>query len=251
MTERGARGAGSREMGYRTVVFDCDSTLVSVEGIDELAGPRIDQIRALTDLAMEGKIPLEEVYGRRLEVIAPTREQVRAIGDVYVRTVVPDAAEVIAALLWLEKDVRVISGGLLQPVVQVARHLGVAAERVAAVEIRFDADGGYAGFDRDSPLARSGGKAEVLRDWGVRRPSMLVGDGATDLEAAEAVDLFVAFMGVAFRPAVAAGADVVLRTPALAPVLALATSPEERDRLLRSSWAPLLRQGADLLPPLA
>jgi phosphoserine phosphatase len=251
MPERGTRGADPRGVGYRTVVFDCDSTLVSVEGIDELAGPRIEEIRALTDLAMEGKIPLEEVYGRRLELIAPTREQVRAIGDVYVRTMVPDAAEVVGALLWLDKDVRVISGGLLQPVAEVARHLGLGRDRVAAVEVRFDSHGAYQGFDRDSPLARSGGKAEVLRQWGVGRPAMLVGDGATDLEAAEAVDLFVAFMGVAFRPAVAAGADVVLQTPELAPVLLLAATPEEQERLRRSTWAPLLGRAEELLPQLA
>jgi hypothetical protein len=37
--------------------------------------------------------------------------------------------------------------------------------RVAAVDIHFDEDGGYRGFDEHSPLARSGGKREVMRLW--------------------------------------------------------------------------------------
>src|SRR5690606_29915235 len=42
--------------GFRSVVFDCDSTLSRIEGIDELAGPRLEEIRAMTDAAMQGAI---------------------------------------------------------------------------------------------------------------------------------------------------------------------------------------------------
>ena len=233
--------------GFRSVVFDCDSTLVRIEGIDELAGEKIEEIRKLTDLAMEGKIALEEVYGRRLAIIDPTREQVDAIGRAYVEALVEDARGVVAALRWLGKEVRVISGGLLPPVLAVATMLGIDAEKVAAVGISFDGEGRYLDYERDSPLARSGGKPDVLAKWGLPRPSLLVGDGATDLEGKAAVDFFAAFMGVVFRETVAAGADVVLTAPSLAPVLALAASPEDRDRLAASEWGPLLERGDALL----
>ena len=96
--------------GFGSVVFDCDSTLSDIEGIDELAGNHLGEIQALTSAAMEGRIPLEEVYGRRLEIIRPTRARVDAIGELYVQRLVPDAGETVAALRWLGKDVRVISG---------------------------------------------------------------------------------------------------------------------------------------------
>lgn len=233
--------------GFSSVVFDCDSTLVAIEGIDELAGPRIEEVRRLTDLAMDGSIALEEVYGRRLAIIDPTRDQVDAIGRAYVEALVADAREVVAALLWLGKEVRVISGGLRPPVEAVARALGIGPDRVAAVGIVFEADGRYRDFERDSALARSGGKPEVLARWGLARPALLVGDGATDLEGRSAVDCFAAFMGVAYRPAVAAGADLVLNAPTLAPVLSLACSPGERERLASSEWAALLERGDALL----
>jgi phosphoserine phosphatase len=233
--------------GFASVVFDCDSTLAAIEGIDELAGPYAAQIAALTDAAMQGTVALEEVYGRRLEIIRPTRAQVEAIGRAYVDALVPDAREVVSALLWLGKTVRILSGGLRTAVDEVARAIGLPLEMVTAVGLEFADDGSYAGFETSSPVARSGGKTEVIRGWHLPRPALLVGDGATDLEARPAVDAFTAYMGVAFRPAVAAGADFVLRGQSLAPILALAATAEDRERLAASGWADLLARGdADL-----
>lgn len=226
--------------GFASVVFDCDSTLVAVEGIDELSGTFRDEIQQLTDLAMDGAVPLEEVYGRRLRIIRPTRAQVDAVTREYVRTLLPHARETVAALRWLGKTVRIISGGLRPAVVAVAKELGLTADDVAAVDISFDARGEYAGFETDSPLARGGGKAVVVQAWNLPRPSLLVGDGATDLEARPAVDAFAAFAGVVERAAVVAGADYVLRDRSLAPVLALACSAEDRARLAHTGWAGLL-----------
>ena len=233
--------------GFASVVFDCDSTLARIEGIDELAGAHADAIRALTEAAMQGTVPLEEVYGRRLDVIQPTRSQVAALGRAYVDGLVPDARGTVEALLWLGKAVRIVSGGLRPPVVEVARVLGITPEDVAAVGIDFDEAGSYAGFEHTSPLARSGGKATVLGGWNLPRPALLVGDGATDLEARPAVDAFAAYMGVAFRPAVAAGADFVLRDESLAAVLSLAASDADRERLRGSRWADLLARGDSAL----
>jgi phosphoserine phosphatase len=233
--------------GFASVVFDCDSTLARIEGIDELAGAHAAEIRALTDAAMQGLVPLEEVYGRRLEIIRPTRETVEDLGRRYVEGLVPDAREVVEALRWLGKQVRIVSGGLRPPVEAVARELGLPADAVAAVGIEFGADGSYGGFERESPVARSGGKTEVIGRWDLPRLSLLVGDGATDLEARPAVDAFAAYMGVAFRPNVAAGADYVLRDESLAPVLALAAGPDDRARLAAGRWADLLARGDSAL----
>jgi phosphoserine phosphatase len=233
--------------GFRSIIFDCDSTLSAIEGIDELAGPHRAEVQALTDAAMAGEVPLEEVYGRRLEIIRPTRERIEALGRAYIDAAVPDAVDTVNALCWLGKEVRILSGGLRPPVEAFARTLGLRTGMVAAVEIHFDDDGEYAGFDDRSPLARSGGKAEQIRRWDLPRPVLLVGDGATDAEARPAVDAFVAYMGVALRPAVAEAADVVLHDPSLAPVLALAAGQRERKRLLRPPWAALLARGLALL----
>jgi len=206
------------------VIFDCDSTLSTVEGIEELSAGHREEVEALTRAVMHGEIRLEEVYARRLELARPDRAAVQALGRRYVEHMVADAPEVVAALRDAGVVVRVLSGGLLPAVRVLAAELGIAAPDVAAVAVRFGDDGSYAGFDAASPLARAGGKAEVVRTWRptLRPPVMLVGDGMTDLEAQAVVDLFVAFAGVKDREPVTSAADVVVRAPSLAPVLSLA-----------------------------
>ena len=60
---------------YRTVFFDCDSTLTRLEGIDRLAGDR-PELAALTAAAMAGDARLEDVYRSRLELVRPGRDAV-------------------------------------------------------------------------------------------------------------------------------------------------------------------------------
>jgi phosphoserine phosphatase len=207
-----------------TVVFDCDSTLSSIEGIEELAGERVEEVAALTAAAMDGALPLEAVYGRRLDLVRPTRAELEALGARYMEHLVPDARATMAALREEGIQVRVISGGLLPAVLPFAQALGVSPEHVAAVDVRFDADGRYRGFDDASPLARAGGKRDLLTLWRREAPGpiMLVGDGATDLEAQPVVDVFVAYAGVVDRPAVTERAEFVLRAPSLLALLPLA-----------------------------
>ncbi len=216
---------------YRSVVFDCDSTLSALEGIEELAVEHRREVESLTDAAMRGEVVLDEVYGRRLELIRPDRDAVAGLVPRYIEGLVADAAETVAALAAAGVDVRVVSGGLLPAVLRLGRHLGLPDEAVAAVDVMFDDLGEFAGYDASSPAARAGGKAEVIRRWkqspaGLGEPVMFVGDGATDLEARPAVDLFVAYAGVIARPQVVEAAPVVIRSPSLAPVLTLALGPD-------------------------
>lgn len=219
-------------MRYRTVVFDCDSTLSALEGIEHLARGCRREVEELTEAAMRGEVPLDEVYGRRLELIRPSRADVEALVSAYIDALVEDAAGTVAALRGLGVDVRMVSGGLLPAVAGLARHLGLKDDSIAAVPIDFDDDGAYAGYDAAAPPARAGGKAEVVRRWkrdGLAEPIMFVGDGATDLEARDEVDLFVAYAGVVERPAVVAAAPVVVRSRSLAPVVPLALGTERPD----------------------
>lgn len=223
---------------YRTVVFDCDSTLSSIEGVDELGASHRAEIEALTNAAMSGALKLEDVYAKRLALIAPSRADVERIGALYVERAVPHARELVRALHALGKRVAIVSGGVTPAVLAIARALGIAERDVHAVALRFDARGTYAGFDETSPLARSGGKIDVLRALATpgARPLALVGDGITDLEAGEAeggADRFIAYGGVVKRAAVFARVRVTCETKSLAGLVPLLFSPAEVDALAR------------------
>lgn len=216
--------------------FDCDSTLSTIEGVDVLSGrispALLKEVHQLTQKAMDGEIPLAEVYEHRLIKIAPNRADLEAAGRGYVQNLVPDAKETLAALTSLGKTVGIISGGLRQPVVMLARELGVPEDCVFAVAALLDEDGNYRGFDRESPLWQNGGKPAVLGSRPKDQyPLLFVGDGATDLEAKPCVDLFVGFGGVVRRPTVEQNADVYITENSLRPVLDIGLTRDEKQRL--------------------
>lgn len=227
---RGDQALGSQ--AFASVWFDCDSTLTTIEGIDELATafrPHVaGRIAALTARAMDGTVPIDKVYGERLSLIAPTRAELDAIAARYVATTVPGAAEVVRRLRALGKTVGIVSGGLLPPVLALAGHLGVDPDRVHAVPIRFDAEGRYAGVATDSPLCRAGGKRELMAQLPDReRPAAFVGDGVTDLDTQGTVARFIGFGGVVRRPRVAEAAEVFVDGPSLLAILDLVLTPAE------------------------
>jgi phosphoserine phosphatase len=62
------------------VCFDVDSTVIREEGIDELAEfcGKGEEVSNLTKEAMGGAMTFQEALRRRLDIIKPTQEQIRA-----------------------------------------------------------------------------------------------------------------------------------------------------------------------------
>ena len=199
---------------FNTVVLDVDSTLTAVEGIDWLAARRppevAEQAARLTQQVMEGTIPLESVYGARLDLVKPSRADVEALGVAYVGAMAPESHSVIRELQSNGVDVHLMSGGLAPAVNYLAGHVGIALANVHAVDAYFDAAGRYSGFDRRSPLTRQSGKCELVALLDLAPPVLMVGDGMTDAEVIPAVKSFAAFTGFATRPAVVARADYTI-----------------------------------------
>jgi phosphoserine phosphatase len=198
-------------MPKKLIFIDCDSTLSSIEGIDELARLRGEdayrECENMTNRAMDGEIAIEDVYGARLELIKPTAAECEKIGQLYIDTVEPTAFECLAALRDKGWEPIIVSGGLTQAIAPFARHIGV--DRVRAVDLIFDEQGGYAGFDGNCPTSRMGGKMEVINSdrtaMGATQ-TVMVGDGSSDLETQPFVDLFIGYGGFLERAKVKAEA---------------------------------------------
>jgi HAD superfamily phosphoserine phosphatase-like hydrolase len=199
-------------------VLDADSTLTRIEGIDWLASRRGPETTALvaglTERSMAGEIPLDAVYGERLDLVRPSRADLAALVSAYVTGTVPGAMLVLDELRDRGVQVVVVSGGLFQAVAPFVRALGVCADHVRAVNVEFDDEGAYAGFDHASPLTTQHGKRDVARelleDPRFVRPMLAVGDGATDAAMRGVADAFAAFTGVVRRETVVADADYVI-----------------------------------------
>lgn len=198
-------------MPNKLIFIDCDSTLSSIEGIDELARLRGDdtfrECENMTNRAMDGEIAIEDVYGARLDLIKPTAAECEQIGQLYIDTIEPTALACLAELRAAGWEPIIVSGGLTQAIAPFARHLCV--ERVRAVDLIFDEQGNYAGFDGDCPTSRMGGKMKIIDADKAELGSSLtvmVGDGSSDLETQPYVDLFIGFGGYLERAKVKADA---------------------------------------------
>lgn len=209
-------------MNFEIICFDCDSTLSKIEGIDELAG-RVglgEEMSRLTDAAMNGLVPLEAIYEKRLSLIRPDQASIDWLAGLYITEIVDGVAEVFSSLSAQGKELHIISGGLRQAILPLAGFLGLPENRVHAVDIYFNEDGSYRGFDQTSPLARTGGKADICKQLiKPHAPLLMIGDGKTDMEAKqEGVSVF-GFGGVVERPVVREMADYFISGPKLTSVL--------------------------------
>jgi phosphoserine phosphatase len=250
---------------FDLVFFDCDSTLSTIEGVDELARLKGKEGRVglLTQKAMDGDLDLSEVYGKRLRAINPTRGQLEQIEQLYWDTMVPDAQAVIETLQHINKHIFVISGGLFDAVCGFGKRLGISADHIRAVTLEYNVLSGqwwryydhsarknqqYLDYD-NGPLTITNGKAKIVEElagnlFGQR---LLVGDGSSDLATqGNGIDLFVGFGGVVVRDKVEQEAEIFIYPNTLAPILPLATGSVGWQLVQNTPYQDVFRRGLDL-----
>jgi phosphoserine phosphatase len=92
----------------------------------------------------------------------------------------------------------------------IAAKLHIPRNRIFANNLLFDQNGEYQGFDSAELTSRDGGKPAViqlLKDIHGYSPIVMIGDGATDLQARPPADAFVGFGGIVVRKVVQEKAD--------------------------------------------
>lgn len=231
---------------FTAVIFDCDGTLTSIEGIDYLAELRgvYPQVANLTQQAMAESGLSPALYELRLDLVKPSRLQVQQLGVEYCHHFMPHITEVIAALQSLNKAVYIISAGLRIAVLNVAAHLSIPEDHVQAVDIFFDENNEYQHFDSQSPLIHNNGKQNFVKEIQKKYSRILyVGDGLNDVAVRSYVTRFVGFGGAFYREHIAKASDFYITDyKALLP-LALTESESKK---LDSSLLAFYQQGLRL-----
>lgn len=212
------------------VVFDCDSTLSKVEGIDELArlNGHGEKVLEMTHQAMSHTGVNNSLYSQRLDLVKPTQEQMKILGDLYYQHRTPGAEATIKFLSDLGKKVFIMSAGLLPPVQLFGEQLGIAKSAAYAVDIFFDKDGNYSHYEEDSLLTGMTGKREIIRDLTEFYPRIIhVGDGLNDIESREVAARFIGYGGVTYRENIAKVCDYYVTHPSLLSILPLCLTRNE------------------------
>lgn len=197
------------------VCFDVDSTVITSEGIDDLAAflGCGEKVAELTAQAMGGSMPFHEALALRLSAMKPSASQLQQMLKEHPLVLTPGVAEFISALHARKQHVYLVSGGFRQMIEPIAEQVNVAKTDIYANTFLFDDNGDFTGHLESEPTSRAGGKAKVVADLKAAhgyQTVVMIGDGATDMEARDVpggADAFIGFGGIAVREKVKAGAD--------------------------------------------
>lgn len=194
------------------VCFDVDSTVTTDEGIDKLAlrAGAGEKVAAVTRQAMGGQMPFGEALQLRLEVMNLQSSLVKSVAEEG-PSLTPGVQELVQRLHALNKKVFLVSGGFRVMIKPVAQLLGIPPSHIFANTLFYDENGDYVAFNKEEPTSEAGGKSKavrkIMREFGVHKVVM-VGDGATDMEAKPPAVLTVGFGGNVVRDRVKQLADM-------------------------------------------
>jgi len=204
----------------RLVAFDMDSTLIDMEVIDELAieAGIGEQVAAITEQAMQGKIDFSESFRQRLGLLKGLDESV--LETICERMSLTEGAErLVHTLKKLGYKTAILSGGFNYFGRHLQSKLGI--DYVYANELEI-IDGKVTGQVKGE-IVDGKRKAELLQQIAQKESISLdqviaIGDGANDLPM-----LSIAGLGVAFRakPLVKQSAEHSISTLGLDGVLYL------------------------------
>lgn len=194
------------------VCFDVDSTVIREEGVDVLAAFTNcgNEVAALTASAMGGTMLFQDALKARLDIIRPSHSSIAACNSAHPPNLSSGIVELINKLHSNGKMVFLVSGGFHQMIEPIAEAVNVPSHRIFANKILFDGEGNYSNYDEEQPTSRDGGKAKVvqqLKDELGLTSVVMVGDGATDMQAKPPADAFIGYGGVVERDVVKEGAD--------------------------------------------
>lgn len=191
----------------RLIVADMDSTMITVECIDELAdyaGIK-PQIAAITEAAMRGELDFEGALDARVALLKGLDEAVIARCLDERVTIMPGAIVLIRTMRARGATAILVSGGFTRFAEPVAERIGFNRAIANRLEI---ADGVLTGTVT-KPIVGSDTKLQTLQAATAAlnippEATLAVGDGANDLAMIRAAGLGVAYHA---KPVVAAAAD--------------------------------------------
>ncbi|MDF2368948.1 phosphoserine phosphatase SerB [Sneathiella sp.] len=190
---------------------DMDSTIITVECIDELAdfaGFRAE-VSAITERAMNGELDFNEAFRARVAMLKGLREEIlQQVFDERV-TLTPGARTLVQTMRSTGTYTALVSGGFTFFTSRVRETVGFHMDM--SNELLFE-DGALTGVAAE-PILNSAAKLNTLEslrhEYSLRREeTAAIGDGANDIPMIEAAGLGVAFHA---KAKAAAAADATIR----------------------------------------
>ena len=201
---------GRKLSDFGLICFDMDSTLITIECIDELAdfAGKKDEVSEVTEAAMRGEIDYRESLRRRLALMAglDARVLARVFGE---RLLLSEGArELLEACQNAGLRTAILSGGFTYFTERLRIELGFDFATSNELEISGGKLTGRVVGDIVDAAAKAHHLARLRDDLGLRKDQVIAcGDGANDLMMMAEAGVSVAFRA---KPATRAKADVAI-----------------------------------------
>lgn len=206
---------------FKLVAMDMDSTLITIECIDEIADMQglKPQVSAITEAAMRGELDFSESLKRRVSLLAGL--PVEALGRVYEERlrISLGGEAMLQAVQAAGLKTLLVSGGFTFFTERLKTRLGLDHTHANALEaeggvLTGRVVGGIVGAEEKMRTVQ-----RVCADMGIStRQAIVMGDGANDLKMMGVAGLSLAFRA---KPVVRAQADVALNFMGLDGLLAI------------------------------
>jgi phosphoserine phosphatase len=179
----------------RLVCFDMDSTLIQTEVIDELAELNGvgEQVRAITESAMNGEIDFNESFKKRMALLEGLSEEV--LHNVAINLPITKGAHrLMKALKYYGYKTAILSGGFTYFGEYLQKELGIDYVHANQLEIKDGKlTGKYLGEIVDGAKKAEYLKAIAEKEGIHINQTIAVGDGANDLPMLNLAGLGIAF----------------------------------------------------------
>jgi phosphoserine phosphatase len=195
---------------FGLIAFDMDSTLITIECIDELAdfAGKKEAVSSVTEAAMRGEIDYRESLRQRLALLAGL--DARVLARVYGERVLlsPGARELLEAAQNAGLRTAILSGGFTYFTERLRIELGFDFATSNELEISGGKLTGKVVGDIVDASAKAHHLARLTDELGLKKCQVIAcGDGANDLMMMAEAGLSVAFRA---KPATRAKADVAI-----------------------------------------
>lgn len=202
-------------------IIDFDSTFTQVEAMEELAAislkndPEkeaiIEQIKHLTDLAMDGKMPFNKSLKARIALLSAKKYHLNMLVNKLRKKVSPSFARNKEFFKKYQGRVLIVSGGFKEFIAPVVKSFFINEDCIYANTFIYDKKNIIIGSDEENPLAQEGGKVKLLKQLKLKGQVIAIGDGYTDYQMRESgmAEQFFAFTENIARERVLAKADYI------------------------------------------
>jgi D-3-phosphoglycerate dehydrogenase len=200
-------------------IIDFDSTFTQVEALDVLGEislkndpnrkEKLQAIKDITDMGMDGSLNFRESLERRLGILEASKPQIDELIDALKAKVSKSFKRNKEFLQEHADDIIIISNGFRDFITPIVGEYGIKPENVFANEFIYDESGKIIDFNRENVLSNNGGKAETIKRLNLEGDIYVIGDGYTDYEikASGLANKFYAFTENVERAKVTAKAD--------------------------------------------